>query len=171
MNDYICKIATLSEMNDKWDYEIKKHPSDNAWTTWKEIFISGVKQGTRICYYGILNNKIITEGTAILDQKEIQNSNGLIDDTTAYLTAFRTNKEYQGNGYFSKLFKFIIKDLKEKGYNKVTIGVEPCEEKNMKIYFHWGFDQFIKTAYEEYPPKDKYSEPEKIIVNYYSKEI
>ncbi len=43
MNDYICKIATLSEMNDKWDYEIKRHPSDNAWTTWKEIFISGVK--------------------------------------------------------------------------------------------------------------------------------
>lgn len=33
MNDYICKIATLSEMNDKWDYEIKRHLSDNVWMT------------------------------------------------------------------------------------------------------------------------------------------
>ena len=24
MSNYVCKIATLDEMNDKWDYEINK---------------------------------------------------------------------------------------------------------------------------------------------------
>ena len=171
MNNYICKIATIDEMNKKWDYEISQHPNDSTWTVWKEESISGVKKGKRICYYGILDGQIISEGTAILAKDDAQNSEGLIDETTAYLTAFRTNKPYQGKGYFSKLFKFIIEDLKIRGYKTATIGVEPCEIKNMKIYFNWGFDKFIKTAYEEYPSKDEYSEPEKIIVNYYSKQI
>jgi len=32
----------------------------------------------------------------------------------AYLAAFRTNKEYEGKGFFSKLYKFMENDLKEK---------------------------------------------------------
>ena len=43
----------------------------------------------------------------------MQNKENLIGDKKAYLTAFRTNKEYEGEGYFSKLYKFMEKDLKK----------------------------------------------------------
>ncbi len=169
--EYICKRATLEEINRKWDYEIEKHKGDNAWVVWKKDFVKGVKNGKRICYYGISDGEIISEATAVFSKDEVQNSDGLIDETTAYLCAFRTVEEYQGKGCFSKLYKFMENDLKERGYKALTLGVEPKEEKNMKIYSSFGFTKLIKTAFEIYPPKDKLSEPVEIQVNYYIKNI
>ncbi len=45
----------------------------------------------------------------------------------------------------------MINDLKSKGYEKVTLGVEPTETKNLKIYKHLGFNEYIKFAQEAYP--------------------
>lgn len=42
-------------------------------------------------------------------------------------------------------------DLKSKGYEKVTLGVEPAETENLKIYRYFGFNEFIKSAQETYP--------------------
>ena len=106
MKNYICKIASVDEMKIKWNYEIKKHKSPN-WKIWKVESIERVKNGQCIVYYGILNGKIICETTAMLDKSIIQNSDGLVDDKTAYLCAFRTVDKYQGKGYFSKLFKKV----------------------------------------------------------------
>ena len=66
--DYACKIATLEEVNQKWDYEINKYPNDNSLIVWKDNAVNGIKSKKRICYYGILNGTIITEGTAILSK-------------------------------------------------------------------------------------------------------
>lgn len=126
MKDYSCKIASIDEMEIKWNYEIGKHKNSN-WIIWK------------------------SEATAMLDKTAVQNSDGLVDDKTAYLCAFRTIKKYQGKGYFSKLFRFMIDDLKSKGYKKVTLGVEPNETENLKIYKHLGFKEFLKSARETYP--------------------
>lgn len=52
----------------------------------------------------------------------------------AYLAAFRTNKEYEGKGYFSKLFKFAENNLKERGYKELSLGVGPEVVRNMEIY-------------------------------------
>ncbi len=38
----------------------------------------------------------------------------LLSDSMAYLAAFRTNKEYEGKGYFSKLYRFVESDLNGK---------------------------------------------------------
>ncbi|MFR5875413.1 MAG: GNAT family N-acetyltransferase [Eubacterium sp.] len=150
MNDYICKIATIDEMEVMWDYEIKKHRNSN-WKIWKSEAIEHVKNGQSIAYYGILNSKIICQATAMFDRNIVQNSDGLVDDKTVYLCAFRTVEQYQGKGYFSKLFKFMIDDLKSKGYEKITLGVEPNETDNLNIYKHLGFNEFIKSAQETYP--------------------
>ncbi|MGN0460808.1 MAG: GNAT family N-acetyltransferase [Ruminococcus sp.] len=64
---------------------------------------------------------------------------------------FSTDKRYRGKGYFSKLFRFMIDDLKNRGYEKFTLGVEPTETKNLKIYQHLGFNSFIKSGRETYP--------------------
>lgn len=172
MGNFICKIANKEEMNRKWDYEIANHPGNDSWLVWKKNFFEGVENGTRICYYGILDGEIITEGTAIIgDDGKIQNKEGLLGEHTAYLSAFRTIEAYQGKGYFSQLYRFMEKDLLKRGFREVTLGVEPSEVKNMKIYFNWGFENYIKTEIETYPPAKEGAEPEKIIVNYYGKKL
>lgn len=169
--EYICKIADLKEINTKWEYEIEKHPDDSRWKVWKEQFVESVKKGNRICYYGILNGKIISEATAIINSEDLKNNKELINDTTAYLVAFRTIEEYQSKGYFSILYNFMEQDLKFKGYTKLILGVEPCEEKNKKIYSKWGYTNLVKIDIEEYPIKEGETEPERIVVEYYSKDI
>ena len=166
MNNYVCKLATLAEMNEKWDYEIAHAGEDkDNWVTWKKSSIEHMQEGKSIPYYGILDGQIISEATAILDESIAQNSDGLVNEKTAYLSAFRTIPEYQGKGYFSKLFTFMLEDLKRRGYEKVTLGVEPEEIENKGIYFHYGFTGHIKNGVEVYPDGTEIS------VEYYGKRL
>ena len=164
-SNYKCIIATKELLTKKWDIEIKKHDNSDVWKKFKIESLRNIDN--RIVYVGILNNEIITEATAIISENDLdmQNKDGLVGNGKVYLSAFRTNKEYQNMGYFSKLYKFMENDLKEKGYKILTLGVEPNEIRNMQIYFKWGFNEFIKTDYEYY------SNEEKILVNYYKKSI
>ena len=81
------------------------------------------------------------------------------------MSAFRTLEEYQGMGFFSKLFHFMFSDLKSRGYEKVTLGVEPEELENKQIYAHYGFTEHIKNGIERYPDGTE------IDVEYYEKRI
>lgn len=164
MKEYMCEIATVDEMETKWNYEIKKNKNPN-WKIWKAEAIEHVKSGQSIVYYGILNGQIICEATAMFDKSIVQNGDGLVDEKTSYLCAFRTVEKYQGKGSFSKLFRFMINDLKSRGYEKVTLGVEPDETNNLKIYQHLGFNEFIKSAQETYPDGTV------IDVDYYGKSL
>ena len=165
MDNYKCVIANKELINKKWDEEISRHNNSKLWKEFKKISLNNLD--TRIVYMGILNDEIITECTAIISLKDlnIQNKEILIENNKAYLTAFRTNKEYQNKGYFSKLYKFMEDDLKNRGFKYLTIGVEPCEVRNIQIYFKWGFTKYIKSCYEVYPNL------EKTLVNYYEKEL
>ena len=122
---------------------------------------------TRTVYMGLLDGIIITEATVIISGKDkcIENKDDLVDNGKVYLSAFRTNKEYENQGYFSKLYKFMENDLKSKGFKSLTLGVEPKEIRNIQIYFNWGFTKYIKTGF------CKYANGEVAIVNYYEKEL
>lgn len=170
MNNYKCVIADKQLLNQLWNEKIKNHNNSEMWIKWKKIALRNYK--TRITYVGLLDNKIITEATAIISDKDLdmQNKENLIDEKTAYLTSFSTNKEYEGKGYFSKLYKFMENDLQNKGFETLTLGVEPCETRNIQIYFTLGYTNYIKTAYEIYP-SEKGKKTEKIIANYYSKKL
>ena len=56
MDKYVCKVATVDEMNNKWDYEIN-HATKNKenWIIWKKKNIERFQNGFIIPYYGILN--------------------------------------------------------------------------------------------------------------------
>ncbi len=165
VENYICKIATLDEMQQKWDYEITHADKKENWLIWKEENLTRKKLNQIVPYYGILNDLIICEATAIIDNKVLKNSFGLIDQKTVYLSAFRTIPAYQNQGYFSCLFKYMIEDLKNRGYRYATIGVEPSEIRNQNIYSKWGFKEFIKKDIETYPDNTS------IEVLYYKKEL
>lgn len=171
METYQCKVASLEEIMQKMDYEIAIHPGDKSWEFWKEETRSFFEKQKRICYVGILDGKIICEATAAISKDAAQNPEGLIDESTAYLFAFRTNEGERGKGYFSKLYQFMEADLKSRGYTRFTLGVEPKETQNLEIYKHLGFVHFIKEAYEEEPTVVEGIKPEKVLVHYYLKEI
>lgn len=163
--EYKCVIANKELIIKKWDEEIRKHNNSKIWIDFKEESLRNLD--TRTIYMGILDGEIITECTAITsdDDSDMQNKDNLIGKNKAYLTAFRINKEYENKGYFSKLYKFMEDDLKRKGFTSLTLGVEPSEVRNMMIYFNCGFINYIKSDYEYYPNN------EKILVNYYEKNL
>lgn len=148
--EYICKIASTDELETKWNHEIQTHKSDN-WKIWKAEAIGRSSKGLITTYYGILNGEIICEATAMFDKSIVQNGDGLVDGETAYLCAFRTVDKLRGRGYFSPLFRFMLDNLKRRGYSKVTLGVEPRETEILKIHKHFGFIEFIKSAKKSYP--------------------
>ena len=119
MDKYICKIATLEEMEQNWNYLVEIHPNNNAWKIYKEESKKNMKEKNTIVYYGILNGTIISEATAFITNTD--DTNNFVNESTSYLSAFRTRKEYQGKGYFSKLYKFMEDDLKKRGYTKLIV--------------------------------------------------
>lgn len=124
-----------------------------------------IRNNQAVTYYGKLRGKIICEATALFDENVIQNSDGLVDDKTVYLCNFHTAKKHQDKGYFSKLFRFMLDDLKVRGYERFTLGVEPCETRNFEIYRHLGFNEYVKSA------KETYTDATVVDVDYYLKEI
>lgn len=159
--------SPLLDIEKRWDTLIKNHPNNPNWSIWKNDTITNNKNNYRISYYGYLDGEIISEATAIISPLDttILNSEKLISKDMAYLTGFRTDSKYQNKGYFSKLYKYMEEDLKNRGFTKLSLGVEPQEVKNMMIYFKYGFTNYIKTATETYPTGKT------ITVNYYYKEI
>ena len=141
--EYICKIASLEEMNVRWDDEISRHAEKQNWIAWKQEAIENFKAGRSIPYYGILDGIIICEATAVLESD--------FGRKVVELCAFRTVREYRGKGYFSKLMQFVLEDLKQRGYTKAVVGVEPGEERNKAIYRHWGFSEPVASGTETYP--------------------
>ena len=153
MSNYICKIADLDEIMKKYDYEINKATDKDNWKVWKQKAVDRFNNNDVITYMGLLDGEIISEASAVISRNTdaVHNPDGLIDEKCAYLFAFRTNTEHIGKGYFSKLFKYMIDDLKTRGYERVTLGVEPIELKNKAIYQKYGFTDFIRNDSESYP--------------------
>lgn len=172
---YICKIASLEEIEKRMNYLVETHPNNLVWVQAKENAIRGFHNQSKIMYVGILNGEIVCEASACIQPSafigDIENTENLLSETRAYLSGFRTNKQFEGKGYFSKLYTFMEQDLKSRGYTELCLGVEPCEVKNMQIYFHLGFVNYIKTTIEHLPAKDKKSKPKEEIVNFYYKAL
>ena len=163
---YICRIASPEEMARKWQYEIDRHTADRGnWVIWREEALRNRREGKTIPYYGFLEGNIICEATAVICPDVLKNSEGLVDSRTAYLEAFRTNEPYRGKGYFSRQFRFMLDDLRGRGYTRATLGVETDDGQNKAIYAHYGFTRHIRTENDSYPDGTV------IRVAYYAKEM
>ena len=153
MDNFICKVANRKELLKRWDYLVEIHPGSNKWIEFKENALKHFDENSTISYLGFLNKEIICEITAYIKNSafigDISEPSGLLSDSMAYLAAFRTNKEYERTGYFSKLYRFVESDLKERGYTELSLGVGPEAVRNIEIYFHLGFREYIKTLIEQ----------------------
>ena len=175
MDNYVCKVATRDELLKRWEYLVDIHPGNNKWKEYKENALKHFDEGSTISYLGFLNDEIICEATAYIKDSafigDISDPSGLLSDNMAYLAAFRTNKEYEGKGYFSQLYKYVENDLKERGYTELSLGVGPEDVRDIEIYFHLGFKDYIKTVIEYEPSKDDPNIKEEDVIIFYKKKI
>lgn len=175
MNSETYRIADRQDMEKRWKYLVDIHPGNALWTGFRDNALRQFDEGNIITYMCFLDGEPIAELSAYMNERpfegDISDPSGLMSDSCIYLAAFRTNREHQGKGYFSKLFAFAQEDLRRRGYSELSLGVGPDNVNAMEIYFHLGFTQYIKTLIEYYPAEYGSGEPEEDVIIFYKKHI
>lgn len=110
------------------------------------IFIKGFGKPDDYCLVAEVGNKIIGVVWSRVLSGEIKGY-GNIDSTTPEL-AISIYKQYRNKGIGTDLMKCILKLLKEKGYNRVSLSVQK-DNYAVKMYKAVGFKIFKETE-EEY---------------------
>lgn len=68
---------------------------------------------------------------------------------TAYLCAFRVQPAFRHQGIGTALALRVLDRIRERGFSWATIGVDPQEEANLRLYRRLGFTQELKFCRED----------------------
>ena len=136
------QIATLPQLEARWDINIANNPGDPRWLHWKATAIKNHQAGKALTFVALHHHIPIGEATLILNLSSVE-INGL-----------RVDEPYQGQGHASKLVQAVEAYAKKEGYSTAIIGVEPKETRNLAIYLKWGYDQFVKLEITD-PKQDE----------------
>ena len=160
---FLYKKAGFTDLERIWDQNIAANPGDDRYIRWKKQFLEDNSSGAAATFVILHDGEPVGEGTLLLCPgcRAIRGRTALCDgNTIANINALRIRREYEGRGHISALMRELEKYAKTIGITQLTIGVEPAETRNLGIYLHWGYDQFI-TAEEE----------DGCLVLYYGKDI
>ena len=160
------RIATMQELENWWDKEIKENVGDNSLVVWKNNFIEENINGKRKTFFAFDSGKYVGQGTLLFESKD----KVMTGDGKAEIIKLEIEEEYRGKGVATEIYKALKFYAKSVGIKTLTIGVEPSEIRNMQIYFHWGFTKFLQCITENYPPKSD-EEGEIVTVLCYSQNI
>lgn len=132
----MIKLGTINDMKSLW--------ADNENKTYN-YFSEGIKSGN---IEMITTENLHGELYIFWDSEDKDEANGI---NRAYLCALRVQSEFQDHGIASAMVEYAIKRIKQRGYTSITIGVDLGDYERLKsIYEHWGFNEFIKTVYEDF---------------------
>lgn len=159
------KIATLDEYLALWEKDIAKRPEKRAkWEAMRDEYVPAFKNKELTTFIAKDGDDIIAQ-ISVITNPEFRNIFGykeLCDGkTTVNMNAFRCDKEYEGQGHISRLVKMGEQWAREQGYKYATIGVNAANTRNIQIYFHFGYTQFVMHQHFE----------DGTIVLYYKKEL
>ncbi len=135
----LIRKATAEEMLALWGC-----PDENAAPPTARFFCRHLSAGNAVFWALDSGEGLVGELYAFLDLEDRDLADG---KNTAYLCAFRVNKEYRGQGLGSRLMEAALADLKEAGFRRATIGVSPGEPLNMRLYRRLGFGTKIKECH------------------------
>lgn len=159
---YEYKIATMEELERRWDINIANNIGDNRWVDWKTMFIDDNKTGKCKTFVVLCGEEPVGEGTLLFSPEKVQGRTELADGVNiANINALRIEKSHEGKGHISKLVKLMEQYAIDNGYKTLTIGVEAKETRNIAIYLHWGYTTFVTSEISEIE--------EEGLVLYYSK--
>lgn len=142
----ICyRKASLEDLEILWNKEIEQNPGDPRYIRWKGSFLERNRSGRAATFLVFDGENSI--GQVTLDRfadSYSGNRKPLADGiTTAYVNSLRIDREYEGNGYVSQLIRFMENWAREQGFIRLTVGVEAAETRNLAIYLHWGYTNFV----------------------------
>ena len=159
----LIRKATRDDLEQLWNRSIADHPGEECYYRWKRQFIADNESGAAATFAVICDGEPVGEGTLLFSPacKAIQGRLCLADGVNVTnINALRIRKEYEGRGYVSQLVHTMEDYARERGYSQITIGVEAVETRNLGIYLHWGYDEFLMSEGED---------PE--LVLYYGKDL
>lgn len=160
---FCYKRAALDELEQIWNRNIADNPEDPRYLRWKNQFMEDNASGAAATFVILADGSPVGEGTLLLspDCRAIRGRTCLCDGkTVANINALRIQESYEGLGHVSKLMHAIEDYARAKGISRLTIGVEATETRNLGIYLHWGYDQFVMAE-----------EKDGILVLYYGKDL
>lgn len=144
--------ATLEDLNRLWEHNIAINSNDPRWIKWKDTYINYNKTGKAATFTAIVDSIPVGEGT-LLFSPECSAINGRTElannSTIANINALRIQKKHESKGYISTLVKLMEDYIIQNDYKRLTIGVEAKETRNLAIYLHWGYNEFITSAVED----------------------
>ena len=143
--------ATQKDLNIIWDKDIKAHIDDTRYIKWKKSFINSNKNGDIVTFVVLNDNEPIGQCSIVLNKNNIKfKCKDLLCDgkNKAYLSTIRIEKQFEGQGHISKLVKTVENFAKKKGFSYLSIGVEAQESRNLAIYLHFGYTQFLTSETE-----------------------
>ena len=144
--------ANSEDLEKIWNKDIKNNPNEDCWVRWKKQYISYNKNGEAATFVVLNKDESIGQITVLFSTNcsAVKGRSMLCDGkTTANMNAFRIEKEYEGQGHISKLVKMAESYAKEKGIKYLTIGGEAKESRNLGIYLHFGYNEFVTHIIED----------------------
>ncbi len=149
---YSYRKATMDDLERIWAKTIAEHKGGPRWIEWKDIVIENNKSGKCLTFVIVCDDEPIGEGTLIFspDCTFINDRTELSDNkVVANVNALRIQKNHEGKGHISKLMKEMELYAVQNGYSALTIGVEARETRNLAIYLHWGYTEFVLSEIED----------------------
>jgi GNAT superfamily N-acetyltransferase len=143
---FIYRIATPQDLEQIWDYNIKANADDERWVRWWGEFRHYNESGKCITFVVLKDNEPVGEITLITSTecRAVKGKPLLCNGKDiASMNAFRIRKEYEGQGHISKLLKVAEEHARSIGMKALTIGCEARETRNLAIYLHWGYNEFV----------------------------
>ena len=149
---FLYKKANRAELERIWDRNIADNPGDARYLRWKKQFLDDNASGAAATFVVVRDGEPVGEGTLLLSPacRAIRGRTSLCDGVkTANINALRIRKEFEGQGHISAMMKEMEQYARSVGITQLTIGVEPAEARNLSIYLHWGFTQFLMAEEED----------------------
>ncbi|MBQ2724280.1 MAG: GNAT family N-acetyltransferase [Clostridia bacterium] len=138
--------ASPDKLKEIWEYNIAENPGDGRWIRWGAEALENNRTGRTKTFLILHAGEPVGEGTLIFDPacSAVDGRLALADgETVTNVNALRIRKAFENRGHVSALMKRMERYARERGFTRITIGVEAKEARNLAIYLHWGYTDFI----------------------------
>ena len=146
--------ATIEDLEKIWDKDIQANSDNERYLRWKDEFIEANKLENIVTFVILNDDDPIGQASLVLNKNNIKfKCRDLLCDgrERAYLSTLRIEKSFEGQGHISKLIKTIENFAKNKSIKFLTIGVEAKETRNLSIYLHFEYNEFITSETDDDP--------------------
>lgn len=146
MPEFSYHKASAEELESIWEKEIAEHPDDERYRSRRDIYTSLNKSGRGVTFVVTADGVPVGQGTLLLspDCPAINGRLTLADNiSVGNINALYIDREYRGEGHISTLIRRIELHARALKLHALTIGVEADKPRNISIYFHWGYTNYV----------------------------